>query len=106
MSTVSYPHIEVDEAGQAYIFGEGFRFKVRLLVEEYLATGADPSQLKDAHPFLSLSQVHSALAYYYDHKVEIDQQIESLNRFVEEFRAQQGESLLEKKLRELGRELP
>ena len=105
MSTVAYPHIEVSDDGRAYIVGDGFRFKVRMLVEEYLA-GVHPEELERQHPPLTLSQIYSALAYYYDHKADIDQEIEKLNRFAEEFRAQQGESPLAKKLRELGKELP
>ena len=106
MSTVSYPYVEVRENGEAFIVGETFRFKVRLLVEEYLATGADAAQLQSEHPHLTLSQIHSALAYYYDHREVIDQEIESLTRLMEEHRAQQGESLLAKKMRDLGRDLP
>jgi uncharacterized protein (DUF433 family) len=103
MSTVSYPHIEIRDTGEARIEGAGF--KVRMLVEEYLA-GASAEDLQREHPHLSLSQIHSALAYYHDNKLQIDQEIAELTRFAEEFRAEQGESLLAKKLRELGRELP
>lgn len=103
MSTVAHPQIEISSDGHARIRGTGF--KVRILVEEYLA-GASPEQLHDWHPHLTLSQIHSALAYYYDHKQEIDDEIAELERFAEEYRAQQGESLLAKKLREMGKELP
>jgi uncharacterized protein (DUF433 family) len=103
MSTVAHPQIEFTSDGHARIRGTGF--KVRLLVEEYLA-GATPAELHEAHPQLGLSQIHAALAYYYDHKDEIDNEIADLNRLASELRAQQGESLLAKKLRELGKELP
>ena len=75
------------------------------MAEEYLH-GASPKSLVEAHPQLTLSQVHGALAYYYDHQQAFDDEIAELNRFVEEFRAQQGESRFEKRLRELGKELP
>jgi hypothetical protein len=78
---------------------------VRILAEEYLG-GASPEKLHRWHPQLTLSQIHSALAYYYDHKKAFDDEIAELNRFAEEFRAQQGESLLAMKLREMGKELP
>jgi uncharacterized protein (DUF433 family) len=106
MSTVTYPYIEVAEDGRAYIAGEGFRFKVRMLVEEQRATGARAEELQQGHPQLSLSQIYSALAYYHDHKFEIDREIEELQAFAEEFRAQQGESPLARKLREMGKDLP
>ena len=35
---------------------------------------------------LTLAQVHSALAYYFDHKEEIDQSIAKDDAFVEEMR--------------------
>ncbi|MEX2315709.1 MAG: DUF433 domain-containing protein [Pirellulales bacterium] len=103
MSTVSYPHIEVRENGKAYINGTGF--KVRMLVEEHLA-GVSPAEMEREHPQLTLSQIYSALAFYHDHKREIDDEMAELTRFAEEFRAQQGESLMAKKLREMGKELP
>ncbi len=101
---VAYPHIEVREDGKPRIAGTGF--KVRVLVEEYLATDRNVIEIQVSHPQLSLAQIYSALAYYYDHKEEFDREIADLNRMMEEMRAEQGESLLAKKLRELGKELP
>lgn len=46
---------------------------------------------------LSLSQVHSALAYYFDHKDEIDQSITESETFVETIR-QKTPSLLARRL--------
>jgi uncharacterized protein (DUF433 family) len=104
MSTVAYPHIEISKDGHARIAGTGF--KVRMLAEEHLITGADAMELQRGHPHLSLNQVYAALAYYYDHKEAFDREIEELREFAERMRAEQGESLLAKKLREMGRELP
>ena len=33
-------------------------------------------ELHEAHPDLTLAQIHAALAYYYDHKAELDAQSE------------------------------
>jgi uncharacterized protein (DUF433 family) len=104
MSTVAYPHIEFLADGKPRIAGTGF--KVRVLVEEYLATGHDAHELQSSHPHLTLAQIYSALAYYHDHKVEMDREIEELNRLVDQMRAEQGESLFARKLRERGWELP
>ena len=103
MSTVSYPHIVISNDGHARIAGTGF--KVRILAEEHL-TGASPEEILSWHPHLTMSQVFSALAYYYDHKQAFDDEIAELNRFADEFFAKQGESLLARKLRERGRDLP
>ena len=104
MSTVAYPHIEVRADGKPRITGTGF--KVRVLVEEYLATDRNALELQNSHPQLSLAQIYSALAYYHDHREEIDREIEELNREAEQIRAELGEPLLVKKLREMGKELP
>ena len=103
MSTVAHPHIEITSDGHARIRGTGF--KVRILAEEHLS-GASPEELHSWHPHLTLTQINAGLAYYFDNKERFDKEIEELNRFVEELRAKQGESLLAKKLRELGKELP
>lgn len=103
MSTNGHPQIEITADGHARIRGTGF--KVRILAEEYLS-GVSTEELQDWHPHLTLAQIHSALAYYYDNKQEFDREIDELNQFAEEFRAKQGESLLGKKLREMGKELP
>ena len=106
MSTVTYPHIEIRDDGKAYIAGDGFRFKVRMLIQEHLAYRADAEELQRGHPQLTLSQIYSAFAYYYDHKQEIDQEIQQGVALAEELRAQQGESSLVTKARAAGRELP
>lgn len=97
MSTVSYPHIEVCENGKAYINGTGF--KVRMLVEEHLA-GVSVEEMLREHPHLTLSQIYSALAYYHDHKQEIDQEIELLDRAEQELRPQLENSATTEKLRQ------
>jgi uncharacterized protein (DUF433 family) len=98
MSTVSYPHIGIREDGKAIIASQGCRYKVRILVEEFLATGASPAQLQQNHPELTLGEIHSALAYYYDHKVEIDREIEELDRLIEDLRSNQENSAITRKL--------
>ena len=48
---------------------------------------------------LTLAEVYAALAYYYDHKIELDEQFRRDEEFVEAMR-KTTPSLLEKKLRE------
>ena len=45
---------------------------------------------------LSLSEVYAALAYYYDHRTEIDQSIRDEHAFVEELRRMTPSKLPEK----------
>ena len=48
---------------------------------------------------LSLAEVHAALAYYFDHKAEIDKRLTDDEAFVAELRAKTP-SLLQRKLKE------
>jgi uncharacterized protein (DUF433 family) len=86
MSTVAYPHVELDPNGQAYIAGTPF--KVRMLVEEHLANAADAAELQRRHPQLSLGQIYAALGYYYDHQQSIDRDIADLAEADQQLRPQ------------------
>lgn len=49
--------------------------KVIELVAEKLAYGWSPEEIHFQHPYLTLGQVYSALAYYADHQEELDAEI-------------------------------
>jgi uncharacterized protein (DUF433 family) len=85
MPTATYAHIEHDEQGRAIV--SGTRFKVRLIALDHVANGRDAEEIQRHHPGLTLGQIHSALAYYYDHKEEMDRDLEERRRRVEELRA-------------------
>jgi len=51
--------------------------KVVELVVEKLAHGWSPEELHFQHPYLTLGQIYSALAYYSDHQAELEKDIES-----------------------------
>ena len=69
-----YEHITLDENSVPLI--EGTTIKVVEVVVEKIAYGWSPEELHFQHPHLTLGQIHSALAYYYDHKDELDKDIE------------------------------
>lgn len=104
MSTVAYPHLELRPNGRLYIAGTPF--KVRQLVLDHVAYGWGAEEIQREHPQLTLGQIHVALGYYYDHKDELDREIEQGRVMAEELRAQQGESSLIAKAKAAGRELP
>lgn len=85
MATTVYPHIAFTPAGKPYV--EGTRIKVELIATVY-STGVSAEQLAEDYPPLTPGQVHSALAYYFDHKDEMDRQIAEGDRLVEEIRAE------------------
>lgn len=74
MSTVTNCHIEIDANGVPYL--SGTRTKVVEVVLDRLAHHWDADEIQRQHPHLTLAQIYSALAYYYDHRTELDQTIE------------------------------
>lgn len=79
-----YEHIVLDDHQVPLI--EGTTMKVIELVMETMAFGWSPEELHLNHPYLSLGQIHSALAYYWDHKQELDEDIERRMERVEQIR--------------------
>lgn len=67
-----YPHVVLD-GGWSRI--EGSRMKVHHLASAHLLHGWSAQELQRQFPDLSLAVIHSALAYYYDHRAEIDRQV-------------------------------
>jgi hypothetical protein len=49
--------------------------KVIEVVLDSRSYGWSPEELRFQHPHLTLGQIHSALAYYWDHQKELDQDI-------------------------------
>lgn len=76
MLPVIAEHIEIapgSAGGEARIAGRGI--KVRDVVIWHEKMGLSPRQIVSRYPMLSMSDVHAALAYYYDRPSEIEQQI-------------------------------
>lgn len=96
---IQYAHIDHDETGIPFIAGS--TLKVVELVMAQRAHGWSPEELHFQHPELSLGEIHSALAYYWDHRTELDQDIEDRSRRVSEIRREIGSSPLAEKLRAL-----
>jgi uncharacterized protein (DUF433 family) len=81
MTTTGYAHIELRD-GIPFITGTAT--KVHVLIDTHLAYGWDGAELQRQLPHLTLGQVYDALAYYYDHKDEIDRILEEKERMAEE----------------------
>jgi uncharacterized protein (DUF433 family) len=77
-----YEHVVLNAAGVPYIAGT--TMKVIELVLAHSAYGWSPEELHFQHPYLSLGQIYSALAYYWDHQVALDQDIARRQARVEE----------------------
>src|SRR5438874_12820887 len=96
----AYEHIALNESGAPII--EGTTMKVIELVLETPAYGWSPDELQFQHPYLTLGQIHSALAYYWDHKEELDRDIERRLERVEQIRRDVGPSQLVERLKAKG----
>jgi uncharacterized protein (DUF433 family) len=96
----AYEHIVTDEAGVPFI--EGTTTKVIELMLETLAYGWSPDELQFQHPYLTLGQIHSAFAYYWDHKDDLDRDIERRINRVEQIRRAVGPSQLVERLKARG----
>ena len=70
MVATSYPHI-VKQDVQPAALEKHPRVRVAMIVMDYLAYGWSPDEIHRQHPHLTLAEVHSAMAYYYDHQDEI-----------------------------------
>ena len=77
-----YEHIGTRSDGAVIIVPSGF--KVRMLAEMYLS-GSSVEKLQEDYPFLTFGQIHSPLAYYWDHKAAVDAQIAATHAAEAEF---------------------
>ena len=100
MTIAASPHIEVNSQGVPYLAGT--QTKVIEVVLDRLAHHWDADEIQRQHPHLSLAQIYSALAFYYDHQVEIDREIEGQLQRVEKTRTDLGPSPIRQKLRAKG----
>ena len=67
-------YIQRDERGAAWI-GET-NTKVIEIATEHAGYGWEAEEIHAAHPHLALAQIHAALSFYYDHKSELDAQMQ------------------------------
>jgi uncharacterized protein (DUF433 family) len=95
-----YEHIVIDEKGIPIVAGTNM--KVVELVLEKMAYGWSPEELYFQHPHLTLGQIYSALAYYWDHQEELDKDIERRREFVDQLRNTAGMSPLKARLKAQG----
>jgi uncharacterized protein (DUF433 family) len=96
MVAVTHPHIEVDEKGVARFTGT--RFKINHVIIEHTAWKWSAEAIQLQHPDLTLAQIYSALAYFYDHQEEINTQVEDSRREYERLRMENQDSPIRNKL--------
>jgi uncharacterized protein (DUF433 family) len=77
----------------------GHRIRVLDIVAWHEHQGMSPDEIVAQFPSLTLSDVHIALAYYFDHIEEIREEMQEEKRIVEESR-RNNPSVLDAKLRQ------
>ncbi len=81
---------------------DGHRITVQNVAIWHEQLGQTPQEIAEDYG-LTLAQVHAALAYYYDHREEIDRQIREDDEAIEKIRkAQKGSNPLMERLNRLG----
>lgn len=77
--------------------------KVVELMTAHQSQGWPPEQLQAEYPHLSLGQIHSALAYYWDHQELLSAEMQRRDAYVQEIAEQTPESPFVSRLRAQGR---
>ena len=94
-------HVWQDDRGVAWI--DDSNVKVIEVVLDYVSDCPQPVEIYEAHGgHLSLAQIHAALAYYHDNKLELDEAIAEQLERVETLRLASLDSPLRNRLRESG----
>ncbi len=84
MVSTIYHHIQMNDQQVPMIAGT--TMKLVELITSQQAYGWSPEELYFQYPHLSMSQIYSALAYYWDFKDEVDADIQRRFKQVENLR--------------------
>ncbi len=79
-----YKHISLTKDGIPII--KNTTTKVIDLIKEYIAWGWGPEEIHLQHSYLSLGQIHSAFAYYWDNIEDFQKFLDEGNRNVEDLK--------------------
>jgi uncharacterized protein (DUF433 family) len=74
----------------------GHRIRVQDIYVCHELRGMTPDEIVQAYPTITLADVHAAMAYYWDHREEIQRQIKEDDEFVQALRAKSGAGLLDR----------
>jgi uncharacterized protein (DUF433 family) len=77
---------------------DGHRITVEDVAIWHERLGMSPDEIVSAYPSITLSDVHAALAYYYEYRAQIDAAIREGEQFVAAMKAKAPPSLLRQKL--------
>src|SRR5271163_801597 len=98
----AYPHIEKSGDEPARLTRVP-RVRVSQIVADYVAHGWSPEEMCRQHSYLTLADAHTAMAYYFDHADEIDQELADELAQAEKDCASAATSSFVVRMRSLGR---
>src|SRR5687767_4338641 len=97
MTDVIREHIEIVQgAGGPKARIAGHRIRVQDVAIWHEKVGMSPDEIVDRYPTITLADVYAALAYYWDHRDEIERTIAADQVYAEEFRRANPGPLQEK----------
>src|ERR1700682_1530561 len=85
---------------------DGHRITVEDVAVWHERMGMSADEIVSAHPSITLSEVHAALAYYFENRERMDADIREGERFVEEMKSKVSPSLLREKRRQRNADAP
>jgi len=83
----------------------GSRIRVKDVVVWHERMGRTPAQIVSEYPHLTLADIHAALAYYHDHREEINADIQAERHLYEQMKAT-SPSLLRSRLEQRKADAP
>jgi uncharacterized protein (DUF433 family) len=95
-----YNHIVLNDRAIPVI--ENTTMKVIELVMAKQAYGWTPEEIQINHRYLSMSQIHAALAYYWEHRTELDAAITADYQYADAMRRASGDSPFVSRLKAQG----
>ena len=97
MTETSYEHIVKDNNGIPSV--KETNTKVIEIISEYLAYGWSPEEIQFQHKYLTLGQIHSAFAYYWDHTEKMNSELLDIKEKVSNFRNKFSSLVLQNNLK-------
>ncbi len=82
---VTYPHV-IKYPDQPARLERYPRTRVAMIVADYLGRGWSAEEIARQYPYLAMSEIHAALTYYFDHREEIEDELLSESRQVENWK--------------------
>src|SRR4051794_1133489 len=98
MVTISTEHISKTPGvcgGKACIAGH--RIRVLDIVAQYEGAGRSPTEIVEQFPSITLADIHAAIAYYLDHREEIEAESQQAREVADKYRAMFPSKLKDKR---------